>query len=262
MFGFGKKKKAQQYWLSPIDSRYWIQAEEILSSAHILIAGRTGCGKSTMMHSLLWTALVKTPAKVKFIILDLKMGMEMKRYKDLPHVLRFARTADEALSALDYAVSLMEERCNAMYNSDDVLWNGADVYVVIDELGFLLQALGNKALDRIAKISRLGRAARIHLLMATQSPQRGALGIPAVVQQNMTCKIGLCCDTAIESRQIIGKSGCEFLPKHGQGIVHCEGWHQIAIYMTPDADIKDRIAWWMDKSKCVVDKLPAGVAAN
>ena len=35
-----------------------------------------------------------------------------------------------------------------------------------------------------------------------------------------------------------------------------------SIYMTPDADIKARIAWWMDKSKCIVDKLPANIAAN
>lgn len=260
MFGFKKKAKAQQYWLSPIDSRYWIQAEEILSSAHILIAGRTGCGKSTMMHSLLWTALVKTPAKVKFIFIDMKRGIEMQRYAQLPHTIGFAINEEEAITALDKAISIMQNRLDEMRSKGETMFAGADVYVVIDELGFLLQSCGQDALKRLTLISQQGRAARVHLLMATQNPSKK--GIPAAIQQNMTCMVGLSCKSDIESRQIIGKSGCEFLPKHGEGIMLTDDWQRIAIYMTPDADIKDRIAWWMDKSKCVVDKLPAGVAAN
>lgn len=258
MFGFKKAKK--QYWLSPIDSRYWKQAEEILSSAHILIAGRTGCGKSTMMHSLLWTALNKTPAKVQFIFIDMKRGIEMQRYAKLPHTIGFAITEGEAITALDKAISIMQNRLDEMRSKGETMYNGADVYVVIDELGFLLQSCGQDALKRLTLISQQGRAAKVHLLMATQNPSKK--GIPAAIQQNMTCMIGLSCKSDIESRQIIGKSGCEFLPKHGEGIMLTDDWQRIAIYMTPDADIKNRIAWWMDENKCKATNPTVPAVAN
>lgn len=260
MFLFGRKKAKAEYWLSPIDSRYWVQAEEILASAHILIAGRTGCGKSTMMHSLLWTALRKAPTFTKFIFIDMKRGIEMQRYADLPHTIGFAINEEEALAALDKAISIMQTRLDEMRSKGEVMYRGADIYVVIDELGFLLQSCGQDALRKLTLISQQGRAAKVHLLMATQNPSKK--GIPAAIQQNMTCMVGLSCKSDIESRQIIGKSGCEFLPKHGEGIMLTDDWQRIAIYMTPDADIKNRIAWWMDESKCKTTNPTVPIVAN
>lgn len=252
MFGFGKKRsKAVTYWHIE-NATYWEQGQMILDQAHVLIAGTTGSGKSTLIHKLMWTALSRTPARTQFILADLKAGLELGRYARLPHTIRFARTAEDALSALDYAIEIMDSRCEQMYKSGEVMWNGSDVYVVIDELGFLLQQCESEALKRLARISRLGRAARIHLLLATQSPNRGKMGIPAVLQQNMTCCVGLKCKTAIESRQIIGLAGCEGLPRYGTAYVTI-GPDLYLLPITPESDdvYRERIAYWMS-DKCKV----------
>ena len=254
MFGL-KKKQTVTYWVVN-DMEYWVQGEQILDQAHVLIAGTTGSGKSTLIHKLMWTALASTPTEKQFILADLKAGLELGRYARLPHTIRFARTAEDALSALDYAIEIMDSRCEQMYKSGEVLWNGSDVYVVIDELGFLLQQCGSEALERLARISRLGRAARIHLLLATQSPNRGKMGIPAVLQQNMTCCVGLKCKTAIESRQIIGLAGCENLPRYGTAFVTI-GPDLYTLPITPEADevYRERIAYWTsDRCKKTVVK--------
>ena len=254
MFGL-KKKQTVTYWVVN-DMEYWVQGEQILDQAHVLIAGTTGSGKSTLIHKLMWTALASTPSEKQFILADLKAGLELGRYARLPHTIRFARTAEDALSALDYAIEIMDSRCEQMYKSGEVLWNGSDVYVVIDELGFLLQQCGSEALERLARISRLGRAARIHLLLATQSPNRGKMGIPAVLQQNMTCCVGLKCKTAIESRQIIGLAGCENLPRYGTAFVTI-GPDLYTLPITPEADevYRERIAYWTsDRCKKTVVK--------
>lgn len=254
MFGL-KKKQTVTYWVVN-DMEYWVQGRQILDQAHVLIAGTTGSGKSTLIHKLMWTALASAPTQKQFILADLKAGLELGRYARLPHTIRFARTAEDALSALDYAIEIMDSRCEQMYKSGEVLWNGSDVYVVIDELGFLLQECGSEALERLARISRLGRAARIHLLLATQSPNRGKMGIPAVLQQNMTCCIGLKCKTAIESRQIIGLAGCENLPRYGTAFITI-GPDLYTLPITPESDevYRERIAYWTsDRCKKTVVK--------
>lgn len=255
MFPFRSKKQTLTYWVVN-DMEYWVQGRQILDQAHVLIAGTTGSGKSTLIHKLMWTALASAPTQKQFILADLKAGLELGRYARLPHTIRFARTAEDALSALDYAIEIMDSRCEQMYKSGEVLWNGSDIYVVIDELGFLLQQCGSEALERLARISRLGRAARIHLLLATQSPNRGKMGIPAVLQQNMTCCIGLKCKTAIESRQIIGLAGCESLPRYGTAFITI-GPDLYTLPIVPEADevYRERIAYWTsDRCKKTVVK--------
>ena len=233
------------------DALYWEQGRMILDEAHIQIAGSTGCGKSTLLHKLLWTALARTPAHTRFILLDLKMGLELRRYANLPHTIAFARNAEEALKALDQAIGIMEARCNQLYDQGGSMWQGSDIYVVVDELANLLQECGDKALQRLTKIGRLGRAARVHLLLCTQSPNRGKLGLPAAVQQNTTCRIGLKCMTAIESRQAIGQAGCEALPRYGQALITL-GPDLYTLPITPMSDevYMERINYWLSPA-CV-----------
>lgn len=254
MFPFRSKKNQtayEWYFCGP----YWEQGRQILDEAHILIAGSTGCGKSTLIHKLMWTALASTPAQTQFILVDMKMGMEMGQYARLPHTIKFAMTADEALSALDYAIAIMEDRCRQMYSVGQKIWQGSDIYVVVDELANLFQECGRKALDRLTKIGRLGRAARVHLLLATQSPQRGDLGIPAALAQNMTCRIGMRCLTAIESRQIIGMAGCEALPRYGTAYITLgPDLYTLPINPMSEEVYAERIRYWMTPELCMRKK--------
>ena len=252
MFGL-KKKQVLTYWVIN-DLEYWVQGRQILDQAHVLIAGTTGSGKSTLLHKILWTALASAPTQKQFIMVDMKGGIELGRYARLPHTIRFAKTLDEALSALDYAQALMEDRINQLFKSGQTMWNGSDVYVVIDELAFLLQKGGQDAMRKLIDISQRGRACRIHLILASQDPSRR--GCPAALQANMTCCIGLKCKTAIESRQIIGLAGCENLPRYGTAFITI-GPDLYTLPIVPEEDevYRERIAYWTsDRCKKTVVK--------
>ena len=230
----------------------WGSAIDWLNETHILIAGATGCGKSTTLHAILWSALSASPAKRQFILVDLKRGLELARYRDLPHTVGFARTSAEASAALDRALGIMNARLDYMYERGLTLYDRGHLYLVVDELAYLLTDCRG-ALEKLVAIARLGRAAKVHLLLCTQSPNRGRKGeggVPAILAQNMTCRIGLRCSTAIESKQIINRNGCEALPRHGVGIVY-DGleWYKTPMLKIPDDVQAERIAWWSDP-KC------------
>lgn len=249
---FGRKKNTASYeWY--FCGPYWEQGRQILNEAHVLIAGASRCGKSTLIHKLMWTALASTPASTQFIIIDMKEGVEMMRYAGLPHVLRFADTEADAISALDYAVSITRARLQEMKAKGIVKYDGADLYVVIDELGFLLQACGNDALNRLTLLGRIAAAAKVHLLMATQDPSRR--GCPSAIQVNCTCCIGMRCKSAMESRQIIGMAGCESLPRYGTAYITL-GPDLYTLPITPMSDevYAERIRYWMDPSLCMRKK--------
>lgn len=254
MFPFRSKKKTVTYWHIE-NAMVWDQGVQILNQAHTLIAGATGCGKSYFIHKLLHTALAYTPAKKQFVLIDMKGGVELGRYAKLPHTIKFARDYSSASDALDWAIDEMHRRVEILYQNGQSLWDGCDIYVVIDELAFLLQCGGSAALQKLTHISQQGRAAKIHLVLATQDPSKG-YGIPAPIQQNMTCRVGLKCDDAQQSRQIIKAAGCELLPDHGQGLLKI-GPHTTLIGITPEGEDawNERIAYWMsDKCKYQVPK--------
>ena len=199
--------------------------EQMLASAHTLIAGATGCGKSVFIHNAIVRLLSKPLDDVEMILIDLKGGLELCDYEDLPHVKRFADNVQSALDALDLAIGIMERRRQAMRPLKQKMFYGRDVYVIIDEMGFLLQNARKQALPKLITLSQQGRASRVHLICATQNPGRSQkYGIPAEVQQNFTFKVALHCTTAIESRAIISVAGAELLPKHGKALVWSEGY--------------------------------------
>lgn len=229
----------------------WGDALTMLNSAHTLIAGATGCGKSTAIHAIMWSALSASPASRQFIIIDMKRGREMLRYKDLPHTITFARTTEEALSALRQAEAIMMARYDSLEGTDAVAYNGPKIHVVIDELAFLLQNGGQEAFRLLITLSQLGRAAGVGLILATQDPSRK--GLPAALVKNMTCCLGLRCISATDSRQIVNVGGCELLPPHGVGIL-AQGAdiRKIGVPCIPEAEQRERLAWWSDPRNYIV----------
>ena len=198
---------------------------EILSSAHTLIAGATGCGKSVLLHHVLCDAISRPVSSGELFLIDLKRGVELCEYEHLPHVARFAIDQQGAIEALDEAIRVMECRLDIMREMKQKMYSGRDLWVVIDEMAFLLQNARKQALPRLTLISQQGRAARVHLICCTQNPGRSQKsGIPAEIQQNFTYKVALHCSTGIESKQVIGVSGAEDLPKHGTALVWSEGF--------------------------------------
>lgn len=213
-----------------------------LKQPHLLIGGSTGSGKSVLINGIIHTALCFCPDDKLLILIDPKR-VELKEYRKLPHTLRYATEPDDAVRALQAGVNIMNARYKRMRGKKT---DEPHVYIIVDELADLLQST-SKAEKLITTIGRLGRAANIHLILATQSPNRRV--ITAEIKTNMTSRIALRCEEAIESRQIINQKGAELLPRYGYGLFRSPDTigkaELIEVPYVTDGERLERIRMWL-----------------
>lgn len=194
---------------------------------HLLIAGTTGSGKSVMTNTLISSLLYRnTPSDMKLIIVDPKQ-VEMAQYQDIPHLLTPIITqTDKALSAMKWAVGEMERRYTLMakekvkniadYNtkiakSKDTE-NGSKmpyIVIVIDEMADLMMMAGKDLEMLIVRIAQKGRAAGIHLVLATQRPEVKV--ITGLIKANIPGRIAFAVGSRIDSQIMLDQGGAEKL---------------------------------------------------
>ena len=129
-----------QTWRTP-EVTYSRLYDDMLHQTHLLIAGATGAGKSTVVNGMIHAALKDSPVKVGFILIDPK-GTELDEYKNLPHTLIYADAANDpkdkpmlaCINALKYAMQLYKTRTAEMKRRKLRMYDGSDIYVIIDEL--------------------------------------------------------------------------------------------------------------------------------
>lgn len=249
---FGMRKRHQMVtWVKPGGSCAVI-SDKVLTAEHSLIAGTTGCGKSTFLHSVMQAFLMQyTPAEGKLVLIDPKV-VELRRYKDLPHTLAYETDEEDILNALLWTVSIMEDRYDEMGARRIEDWDGAQIFVVIDELADLLCS-PHKVEVKVAiqRLTQKGRAAGIHVIACTQAPSRKILS--AEILLNIPARFGLACASAIESKQIVGIAGCEELPNHGGCIYRYKReLRAVKLPFVRREDIQPLIDYWMgDRCKTV-----------
>jgi len=220
---------------------YWGNCDELLKRPHLLIAGATGSGKSVLINSIMYTLLTYSPAEKQVILIDPKR-VELSDYKRLPHCLGFASETPDIIALLKRACSAMDERYKVMEAQHRKMYEGADVYVVIDEFADLMITT-KEAEPLIQRLAQLGRACRYHLIIATQAPNRQVL--KAGILLNLSDRIALHCNDKIESRQILGQAGAEQLPQYGKCIYKSNGnLTLMQVPLTPDEDLMERINFW------------------
>ena len=190
---------------------------DALQQSHVLAAGCTGSGKSVLLNNLIYTHLASMDAAA--VLLDPKR-VGFTKWTDDARVIRHAVTPETIRSALADCCQIMENRYSEMEYFRQEKTNRPHVYIYLDELADLMFS-DPQAVGHLLHLLRLGRAAGVHVVAATQDPSRKTL--PASLQQNFTAVFALRCRSAIESRQIIGYKGAEDLPMHGQ-----------ALYLTPE----------------------------
>ena len=222
---------------------------DALKQAHLLIAGKTGSGKSVVENGIIDTLLHRLPfdklGNAQMILIDPK-GNELYKYAKLPHTLVYAYQPDEMMDALQYAMDLTMKRFQVLRESGDDYYNGSDVYVFIDEFADLMTTQGKTVKPLIQRLCQLGRAARVHVVICTQTPI--AKVIPTEIKCNFDSRFGLRTRSAQDSRNIIGKTGLELLPEYGEGYYMTpkeESYYKIP-YVTKD-EIRETIAWWEDQ---------------
>ena len=196
---------------------------------HMLIAGTTGSGKSVCMNSIIISLLYKaSPDDVKLIMIDPKM-VELGIYNSIPHLLIPVVTdPKKAAGSLQWAVTEMMRRYKAMsdagvrdlesYNS---IVEGQEVdgvklpqvVVIIDELADLMLVAAKEVEESICRIAQKGRAAGIHLVIATQRPSADV--ITGLMKANIPSRIAFSVASAMESRIILDTQGAEKLVGKG-----------------------------------------------
>ena len=196
---------------------------------HMLIAGTTGSGKSVCMNSIIISLLYKaSPDDVKLIMVDPKM-VELGIYNGIPHLLIPVVTdPKKAAGSLQWAVTEMMRRYKSMsdagvrdlesYNSivESQEMEGKklpQVVVIIDELADLMLVAAKEVEESICRIAQMGRAAGIHLVIATQRPSADV--ITGLMKANIPSRIAFSVASAMESRIILDTQGAEKLVGKG-----------------------------------------------
>ena len=196
---------------------------------HMLIAGTTGSGKSVCMNSIIISLLYKaSPDDVKLIMVDPKM-VELVNYNNIPHLLIPVVTdPKKAAGSLQWAVTEMMRRYKTMsdagvrdlesYNSmiESQQAEGTklpQVVVIIDELADLMLVAAKEVEESICRIAQMGRAAGIHLIIATQRPSADV--ITGLMKANIPSRIAFAVASAMESRIILDTQGAEKLVGRG-----------------------------------------------
>ena len=196
---------------------------------HLLIAGTTGSGKSVMTNTLISSLLYRNaPSDMKLIIVDPKQ-VEMAQYQDIPHLLTPIITQTEkALSAMKWAVGEMERRYSLM--AEEKVKNIADynakmaksaadnpekegkmpyIVIIIDEMADLMMMAGKDLEMLIVRIAQKGRAAGIHLVLATQRPEVKV--ITGLIKANIPGRIAFAVGSQMDSRIMLDQGGAEKL---------------------------------------------------
>ena len=195
---------------------------------HVLIAGTTGSGKSVCTNSLIVSILYKsTPEEVRFIMVDPKM-VELAPYNGIPHLLIPVVTdPKKAAGALQWAVFEMMKRYklfsehgvkdlagyNALARQDEELKTMPTVVVVIDELADLMLVAAKEVEESICRVAQMGRAAGMHLVIATQRPSSDV--ITGLMKANIPSRIAFAVASSLESRIILDNTGAEKLVGKG-----------------------------------------------
>lgn len=201
---------------------------DIAKMPHVIIAGTTGSGKSVCTRSIIMSILYNAkPDEVKLILIDPKM-VEFKVFEGLPHLLiPIVIEAKKAAGALNWAVNEMMRRYsifadigandlksyNVMAETTEGMDKMPQIVVFIDELADMMMVAGKEVEDSICRLAQMGRAAGMHLVVATQRPTTDV--ITGLIKANIPSRIALSVQSQIDSRTIINMAGADKLLGNG-----------------------------------------------
>ncbi len=211
----------------------------LASMPHLLIAGSTGAGKSVCINNIILSLMYQnSPDDLRFILIDPKR-VELSIYNDIIYLESpVINETDKTINALRFVVNEMHERYKLLqaankkniesYNQA-VIVNRLPYYVVIvDEFAALMSLAAKEVEAAVVSLAQLGRAAGIHLILATQRPSVDV--ITGLIKANITSRIAFAVASAMDSRTILDSSGAEKLLGKGD-----------MLFMTSDASKLKRI---------------------
>lgn len=215
---------------------------DLVKLPHLLIAGRTGTGKSVCLNAIIMSILMTRPPKdVRMIMIDPKM-VELNLYQTVPHLMHpVVIDMKKAEAILSWAVDKMEERYNILsqsgvrnldeYNSmspEDLYkrfkpqseeeWEAIPksmpfIIIVADEMADLMMTFGKEVEVHIARLAQKSRAVGIHLVLATQKPTVDI--ITGIIKSNLPARIAFGVASRTDSQVVLDCKGAEQLLGNG-----------------------------------------------
>lgn len=207
---------------------------DLAKMPHLLIAGATGSGKSVCINDIIISLVYKcSPDELQLILVDPKV-VELSAFCVLPHLkVPVVTDPKKAAGALAGGVREMTERYQKfakMGARDLERYNELQqepqnklpkLVIIIDELADLMMVAPDTVEDSICRIAQLGRAAGIHLIVATQRPSADV--ITGLIKANIPSRVAFAVSSAIDSRIILDSGGAEKLLGRGDMLFHPNG---------------------------------------
>ena len=227
---------------------------DMASMPHLLIAGRTGTGKSVCLNSLILSMIMtRRPDEVRMLMIDPKM-VELTPYKSLPHLMHPVVTdMKKAEAILAWAVEKMEERYallakvgvrhltayNALGRDELIKRIGPEtdeeaaaipttmpfIVMIADEIADMMMTAGKEIEQHIIRLAQKSRAVGIHLVLATQKPTVDV--ITGLIKSNLPARIAFQVASRTDSRVVLDECGADRLLGNGDMLFLSPGTSQI-----------------------------------
>lgn len=189
---------------------------------HLLVAGTTGSGKSVFTTALLAHLVTRSePAQLQLMLVDPKR-VELASFAGLPHLARpVATDIHSAVETLDAAVAEMETRWKMLEEAgkrqvSELADPPPYLVVVVDELADLMMTAGKRAENAIVRLLQLGRAAGVHLILATQRPSTDV--VTGLIKTNAPSRMVFAVSSHTDSGVALGQTGAQNLLGQGDGL--------------------------------------------
>ncbi len=227
---------------------------DLTTLPHLLIAGRTGTGKSVCLNSIIISMLMsRGPDEVRMLMIDPKM-VELSGYSKLPHLMHPVVTdMKKAEAILSWAVDKMEDRYQllaragvrhvSVFNQlgeeelrdrivpkSEAEWETIPkqlpfIVIVADELADLMMTAGKDVEQHIIRLAQKSRAVGIHLILATQKPTVDV--ITGLIKSNLPARIAFQVASRTDSRVVLDEMGADKLLGNGDMLFLSPGTSQL-----------------------------------
>ncbi|MFN0199108.1 MAG: DNA translocase FtsK [Planctomycetaceae bacterium] len=228
---------------------------DLAKMPHLLIAGRTGTGKSVCLNTLILSMLMtRTPDDVRMLMIDPKM-VELSPYKRIPHLMHPVITdMKKAEAVLAWAVDKMEERYDLLARSGVRHLDGYNklgraailkkleispddeeaeripdhmpyIVIIADEMADMMMTSGKDVEGHIIRLAQKSRAVGIHLVLATQKPTVDV--ITGLIKSNLPARISFQVASRTDSRVVLDEMGADRLLGNGDMLYLAPGTSQL-----------------------------------